>query len=80
MRRMTKSFLDALTFAPAPADETYSAKLRRVLAQAEDALMQAKLALAAGDPEGAHEALVEAAEAHNVAQELRAKRKKTVAA
>jgi hypothetical protein len=83
MRRMsTKTFIDALTFSPerGSEEEPYTKRLRRVLDKAEASLTEAKLALAAGDPEAAHAALVAAAEAHTLAQEIRANKKKTVAA
>lgn len=83
MRAMAKNhFIEALSFSSerGTSEEPYPVRLKRVLDKAEAALMQAKLALGAGDPEAAHAALVEAAEAHTLAQEIRAKRKKTVAA
>ncbi len=67
-------FIDALSFpSPASPEESFSRRLERALRQAEDALLQAKLALAAGDNEAAHAALEAAGEAHSLAQALRQK-------
>ncbi len=76
---MKHSFIDALHLTSS-SEDGYNLRLRRVLAKAEEALMQAKLALAAGDPEAANVALGDAMEAHTLAQEIRARREKTVAA
>jgi len=70
-------FVDSLTSVQ--LEEAFSLRLQRALAHAEDALLQAKRALAAGDPDAANLALDEAGEAHALAQELRAQRRKTAA-
>jgi hypothetical protein len=74
---MSNHFIEALSSSS--PDETFSRRLQLALANAEDALMQAKLALAAGDMEAANAALDEAGEAHALAQELRLKRRRTAA-
>ena len=79
LRPMKHAFLDALHLSSS-SEDGYNLRLRRVLAKAEDALMQAKLALAAGNADAANAALGDAMEAHTLAQEIRARREKTVAA
>jgi phage shock protein A len=61
-------FVDSLSSS---TPEGFSQRLQRALNQAEDALTQAKLALAAGDADAANSALDEAGEAHALAQALR---------
>jgi hypothetical protein len=54
--------------------------LQRAVTLAENALMQAKLALAMGDVDAANAALADAGEAHALAQRLRAEATKRSAA